>query len=87
MSQSSEDGGVEVGSSEERKGSEGVRSGDPAAATRSFLYMFGTAFDVSEGTRGEMMAWSSINGQRSNLVAWYGICRGADSPSNRFRPH
>lgn len=56
MSQSSEDGGVEVGSSEERKGSEGVRSGDPAAATRSFLYMFGTALDVSEGTRGEMMA-------------------------------
>ena len=66
INQSSEAGEVEVGSEGSRnvgvelddddEDEDGEDEGDETASKR-LLYMVGTALDVSEGTRGEMMAW------------------------------
>jgi hypothetical protein len=60
INQSSWAGEVDVGSEASRN--DGVEldedeDGDDDTASRRLLYMVGTALDVSEGTRGEMMAW------------------------------
>lgn len=56
-SEASRNDGVEVDEDEEEDDDEG----EDDTASRRLLYMVGTALDVREGTRGEMMACASFH--------------------------